>query len=89
MDATDLRAYIGLLILAGVYKSRGEAAASLWDAQSGRVIFRATMPLKLFYTYSSTIRFDNRGTRAARRATDKLAAIREVWDMWVERLPRL
>ncbi|XP_067115864.1 piggyBac transposable element-derived protein 4-like [Osmerus mordax] len=89
MDATDLRAYLGLLILAGVYKSRGEAAASLWDAQSGRVIFRATMPLKLFYTYSSTLRFDDRGTRAARRATDKLAAIREVWDMWVERLPRL
>ncbi|XP_067108275.1 LOW QUALITY PROTEIN: piggyBac transposable element-derived protein 4-like [Osmerus mordax] len=87
MDATDLRAYIGLLILAGVYKSRGEAAASLWDAQSSRAIFRATMQLKLFYTYS--IRFDDRGTRAARRATDKLAAIREVWDMWVERLPRL
>ncbi|XP_062308098.1 piggyBac transposable element-derived protein 4-like [Osmerus eperlanus] len=89
MDATDLRAYIGLLILAGVYKSRGEAAASLWDAQSGRAIFRATMQLKLFYTYSTSIRFDDRGTRAARRATDKLAAIREVWDMWVERLPRL
>ncbi|XP_062322103.1 piggyBac transposable element-derived protein 4-like [Osmerus eperlanus] len=89
MDAKDLRAYIGLLILAVVYKSRGEAAASLWDAQSGRVIFRATMPRKLFYTYSSMIRFDDRGTRAARRATDKLAAIREVWDMWVEGLPRL
>ncbi|XP_062305998.1 uncharacterized protein LOC134029314 [Osmerus eperlanus] len=89
MDATDLRAYIGLLILAGVYKSRGEAAASLWDAQSGRAIFRTTMQLKLFYTYSTSIRFDDRGTRAARRATEKLAAIREVWDMWVERLPRL
>ncbi|XP_062310092.1 piggyBac transposable element-derived protein 4-like [Osmerus eperlanus] len=89
MDATDLCAYIGLLILAGVYKSRGEAAASLWDVQSGRAIFRATMQLKLFYTYSTSIRFDDRGTRAARRATDKLAAIREVWDMWVERLPRL
>ncbi|XP_046905958.1 piggyBac transposable element-derived protein 4-like [Hypomesus transpacificus] len=89
MDASDLRAYIGLLILSGVYKSRGKAAASLWDAQSGRAIFRATMQLKVFYTYSTSIRFDDRGTRAARRATDKLAAIREVWDMWVERLPRL
>ena len=34
MNATDLRAYVGLLILAGVYRSRGEAAASLWDAES-------------------------------------------------------
>ena len=66
MDATDLRAYIGLLILAGVYKSRGKAAASLWDAQSGRAIFRATMQLKLFYTYSTSIRFDDRATRATR-----------------------
>ncbi|KAJ4939228.1 hypothetical protein JOQ06_028684 [Pogonophryne albipinna] len=52
MDETDLRAYTGLLILAGVYKSRGEAAASLWDAESGRAVFRATMPLKLFHLFS-------------------------------------
>ncbi|XP_028260881.1 piggyBac transposable element-derived protein 4-like [Parambassis ranga] len=89
MDETDLRAYLGLLILAGVYRSRGEAAASLWDAESGRPIFRATMPLKLFHTYSRLLRFDNRESRPARRVTDKLAAIREVWDKWVERLPYL
>ena len=45
MDATDLRTYVGLLILVGVYRSRGEATASLWDAESGRTMFRATMPL--------------------------------------------
>ncbi|XP_047197199.1 piggyBac transposable element-derived protein 4-like [Hippoglossus stenolepis] len=86
MDETDLHAYVGLLILAGVYRSRGEAAASLWDAESGRVIFRATMPLKVFHTYSRLLRFDDRKTR---RATDKLAAVREVWHAWVARLPRL
>ena len=37
MDEIDLRAYIGLLILAGVYRSRGEATCSLWDTESGRV----------------------------------------------------
>ena len=89
MDEVDLYAYIGLLILAGVYRSRGEAAASLWDAESGRPIFRATMPLKRFHTYSRLLRFDNRESRPARRATDKLAAIREVWDKWVEQLPYL
>ncbi|KAK0149742.1 hypothetical protein N1851_009502 [Merluccius polli] len=35
------------------------------------------------------IRFDDRESRPARRATDKLAVIREVWDKWVERLPYL
>lgn len=89
MDTTDLRAYIGLLLLAGVYRSRGEATASLWDAESGRAIFRATMPLKVFHAYSRLLRFDDRESRPARRATDKLAAIREVWDEWVERLPYL
>ena len=69
MDETDLRAYIGLLILAGMYRSRGEAASSLWDAESSRAIFRATMPLKLFHTYSRLLRFDDREMRRRRRAT--------------------
>lgn len=31
-DVTDLEAYISLLIVAGVYKSKGEATTSLWNA---------------------------------------------------------
>ncbi|CAJ1061412.1 piggyBac transposable element-derived protein 4-like [Xyrichtys novacula] len=89
MDAVDLRAYMGLLLLAGVYRSRGEATASLWDAESGRSIFRATMPLKVFHAYSRLLRFDDRESRPARRAVDKLAAVREVWDAWSEWLPSL
>ncbi|XP_051522644.1 piggyBac transposable element-derived protein 4-like [Myxocyprinus asiaticus] len=89
MDEIDLRAYIGLLILAVVYRSRGEATCSLWDAETGRAIFRATMPLKVFHTFSRMLRFDNRESRPARRMRDKLAAIREVWEKWVEHLPYL
>lgn len=69
MDRTELRAYVGLLILSGVYRSRGEAAESLWEAESGRAIFRATMPLKTFHAYSSLLRFDDPETRASRRAS--------------------
>ncbi len=36
VDRTDIEAYIGLLILCGVYKSRNENVASLWDADTGR-----------------------------------------------------
>ena len=89
MDETDLHAYVGLRILAGVYRSRGEAASSLWDAESGRAIFRATMPLKLIHTYSRLLRFDDHETSRRRRATDKLAAVRELWDEWVAQLPSL
>lgn len=66
MDETDLHAHIGLLILADVYRSRGEAAASLWDAESGRMVFRAAMPLKLFQAYSRLRRFDDRESRVSR-----------------------
>ena len=85
-DETDLCAYVGLLILAGVYRSRGEAATS--QERQGD-IFLATMPLKLFHTYSRLLRFNDRETRRRRRATDKLAAVRELWDEWVPQLPSL
>ncbi|KAJ8405688.1 hypothetical protein AAFF_G00316680 [Aldrovandia affinis] len=84
MDNTLFKAYIGLLILAGVYRSKDESTQSLWDAETGRSIFRATMSQKQFQMFSRTIRFDNRVTR---RRGDKLAPIRTLWDKWVEHLP--
>ncbi len=87
VDRTDIEAYIGLLILCGVYKSRNENVASLWDADTGRAIFRATLSQQTFHVLSRVIRFDNRDTRAQRHQYDKLAPIRELWDKWVERLP--
>ncbi|XP_063743292.1 piggyBac transposable element-derived protein 4-like [Eleginops maclovinus] len=89
LDQTDLHAYIGVLLLAGEYRSKGEATASLWNEENGRPIFRATMSLETFHMISRVIRFDNHDTRAGRRERDKLAAIRDVWDKWVEILPLL
>ena len=43
MDFVELKAFIGLLILAGVYKSHNEATQNLWNEQMGRQIFRATV----------------------------------------------
>lgn len=87
VDWTDIEAYIGLLLLAGVYRSNNEALSSLWEAETGRAIFRAVMSLRRFRTLSKVIRFDDRATRPARRESDKLAPIRDVWNLWVERLP--
>ncbi|KAG1926702.1 hypothetical protein F2P79_024698 [Pimephales promelas] len=39
---------MGLLILASVYRSRGESTRCLWDDRSGHAIFRATMSLSRF-----------------------------------------
>ncbi|CAH1988980.1 unnamed protein product [Acanthoscelides obtectus] len=89
LDKMTFQAYIGLLILVGVYKSYGEATKSLWNEETGRSIFRATMSLELFTKISRVIRFDNKTTRPERRRSDKLVAIRDVWEKWVENIPKL
>lgn len=89
LDYLDIEAYFGLLLLAGVYKSHGEAVKSLWNEEFGRPIFRATMSLERFVNITRVLRFDNRDDRPERRVKDKLAAIRVLWDKWVENLPKL
>lgn len=89
VDEVEMRAYIGILILAGVYRSRHEATRSMWDGEAGRSIFRATMPLYRYTQISANIRFDDRLTRPGRFRNDKLAAFRILWEKWVARLPLL
>lgn len=43
MGETELLTYLGLLILAGVYRSRGEVATSLCDMESAMLMLRSTM----------------------------------------------
>ncbi|XP_034089798.1 piggyBac transposable element-derived protein 3-like isoform X2 [Gymnodraco acuticeps] len=88
MDTEELQAYVGLLILVGVYRSKNESTLSLWSEKLGRSIFRATMSHKRFHQISRTLRFDDKLSRPRRR-DDKLAAFRKVLDMWTHRLPML
>ncbi|XP_020483419.2 piggyBac transposable element-derived protein 4-like isoform X1 [Labrus bergylta] len=88
IDITDLQAFIGLLILSGVYRSHKESLHSLWDDQTGRPIFRATMALRRFNLIESVITFDDKLTRS-RRKHDMLAAVRVLWEKWTDRLPML
>ncbi|KRZ75041.1 hypothetical protein T10_6890 [Trichinella papuae] len=59
IDETEFHAYINLLILAGVYKSHGEATNSLWNTENGRPIFFSVMSLDNFQRISRIIRFDD------------------------------
>lgn len=86
VDEEEIRAYLRLLILAGVYRSKREMTHSLWDKESGRPILRATMSHKRFQIISASLGFNDRLTRACHRQ-DKLSAFRDMWDKWSERLP--
>ena len=78
----EILAFIGLLILSGVFRSIREPISDLYseDPNRGKPIFPATMPRDRFKAILRFIRFDNLDTRLERLQTDKLAPIRFVFD---------
>jgi len=88
VTAEELKATIGMLILAGVYRGRLEPLEDLWSKEHSRSIFAAVMTMKRFNEILRYLRFDNKSTRHQRRATDKLAAFRDVWEMFIAELPK-
>lgn len=84
----EFEAFIGLLLSAGVNQVGLESLQEMWSVRNGKPIFRATMSYDRFCAILRYLRFNNKETREARRATDKLAAFRDVWDMFVINLRR-
>jgi len=78
-----IKAYIGILILAGVYRCRGESIDNLWDDKVGRPFLGAIMSKESFQKLSRVIRFDDKVTRQHRRTTNKVAPIRDLWEKWI------
>ena len=74
-DKTEILAYLGLVTTAGHMKQNYVSVSDVWDNKYGAPIFQATMPKYYFIT-----KFDNKETRTARRANDKLAPIRDLFN---------
>lgn len=55
LSTEELAAYIGLLILAGVYRGRLEPIEDLWSQEHGRPIFAAVMSANRFKTITRFI----------------------------------
>lgn len=84
LDYAEMKAFIGLLILRGVYRAAGESTDELWSAKHGRSIFSKTLSLARFKQIRGVLRFDNVETRQGRLARDKLAAVRLLIDGFAE-----
>lgn len=80
VDRIEILAFIGLLIMAGVDRSSKRNYEEFFGKLRGLPIFKATTSLKRFKHLLRFIRFDNKDTRDERRAQDKLAPIRDVFD---------
>jgi len=78
---TEIKALIGLLYLAEVMKANRHNLDDLWSTDgTGVEIFRDTMSLQRFKFLLSCLRFDDASSREARKAVDKLAPIRDLFE---------
>lgn len=83
LDRTELEAFIGLLIQAGVSHANHQSIDELWNISKSCPIYRATMSLKRFQNLLRFIRFDDRENRDE---LDRLAPIRHVFESFVIQL---
>jgi len=80
-----------VLLIAGALRCRKETISEMWttDETIRRAVFTAPMARNRFAHILQVIRFDDKSKRVQRKANDKLAAIREVWDQFVGKCKKL
>jgi hypothetical protein len=77
---SEIKTCIGLLYMAGVFKSSRQNLDDLWaNDETDIEIFRPTVSLQSL----RFLHFDYRTTRAARSEVDKLAPIRQFFELFV------
>lgn len=79
----EMMAFVGLLLEAGTTRDGGRYLMELYDDARGNALFKATMSAERFKQVLRFLRFDDKATRNQRRQVDKLAAFREVWELFV------
>ena len=78
----DLLKFIGLQYIQGLY-NKSIPLAMLWSKNYGIPIFSATMSRNKYEYIMRILRFDNKNSRSQRLNTDKFAAVREIFDLFV------
>ncbi|XP_037882974.1 piggyBac transposable element-derived protein 4-like [Glossina fuscipes] len=78
-DPIEVRAFIGLVINAGLKKGGISKIGEFWDPLHGNPLFRACMSRNRFANLRRHLRFDDKSTRSARR--DKFAPFRDFWEI--------
>lgn len=83
-NVEEIKALIGLFYLSGTLKSSHVHVEDLWaNDPTAPEIFRLVMSYRRFYLLTRALRFDDATTRQRRKATDKLAPIRNIFDGFV------
>ena len=85
----EFLACLGVHIRLGADRDNFTSLEDIWSVQNGRPFYRAVISRDRFKTFLSVVRFDNYRTRSQRLTTDRLAAISEIWDPFIQGLRRL
>lgn len=84
-NITEMKALIGLLFLAGLLKSSHLNTENLWSRDgTGIEIFPCVMSQQRFKFLLRCLRFDDKSDREERKKVDRLAPIREIFDIFVQ-----
>lgn len=79
-DNVEMNAFIGLQLLSSILQTNHEDIKSLYAKDvTNRPYFNATMSQKRIEILTACLRFDDPHTRDQRKATDKAAAITEIF----------
>jgi hypothetical protein len=83
-NIAELKALIGLLLMAGLKKMNHVNVQEMWGNDgTSPDIFRATMSIKRFYFLLRHLRFDDMNTRTERASQDNMAAMRNMFEEFV------
>ena len=78
----ELKAGIAILIRSGADKDNLSDLSTLFSPYDSRPFYRCAMSKNRFRLFLRYLTFDNKGDRRQRQVSDKMAAIREIWDLF-------
>ena len=80
-----------MLLIVGALRCRKETISEMWttDETTRRAVFPAAMARNRFARIPQFMRCDDKSTHVYRNANDKLAAMREVWNQFMENCKKL
>lgn len=81
--AEEMKALLGLLLLTAVKKDNHLTSLELFDPTFSGSRYVAVMSRDRFDFLLNCLRFDDKSTREERKALDKFAPIREIWEIFI------
>ena len=84
VNTEEIYAFIGLMLYRGLYQLNTISVQKLFSAEYGPPTFSATMSRTRFKIILRCLSFDDEGTRDDRWKTDRFAAFREFFEVFIE-----